>query len=180
MSKRLTVAQYFERAERLRPHELVRGMLREPPAPKYGHQAAVTRGTVLLDEHVRAERLGVVCVAPIDVVLDEDAALVLQPDVVFVAAARTGIIRDRIWGPPDLVVEVTSPATAHRDRSAKMNWYARYGVRECWLVAPERRVVEVFDLASGPDRRRRVFTGRNRIRSTVLPRFEAAADEFFA
>ena len=107
--RRLTVDEYFDDPETLRPMELVHGIVREPPAPLYGHQVVVMRAIILLERHVRANGLGTVCVSPIDVVLDRDAALVVQPDLIFVSTARTSIIRDRIWGAPDLVVEVLSP-----------------------------------------------------------------------
>ena len=45
MSRRLTVDEYFRYPETLRPNELVFGLVREPPAPRYGHQSIVTRVT---------------------------------------------------------------------------------------------------------------------------------------
>jgi Uma2 family endonuclease len=30
---------------------------------------------------------------------------------------------------------VASPSTEHRDRTIKLAWYRKYGVRECWLVS---------------------------------------------
>ena len=166
--KRVTVHEYFRGPETLRPMELVYGVVREPPAPRYGHQSIVTRLTALLDGHARGRGLGKVCVSPIDVVLDEAAALVVQPDILFVASHRTGIIRDRIWGPPDLVIEVLSPATALRDRTTKLGWYRSYGVRECWLLDSARGVIDVIGPTVGPDRRAR-FSGNEPIHSTVLP-----------
>jgi len=47
---------------------------------------------------------------------------------------------------PDLVIEITSPATAERDRHYKKTLYARHGVKEYWIVDPEARTVEVFAL----------------------------------
>jgi Uma2 family endonuclease len=173
--KRLTVHDYFAGAETLRPTELVYGVVREPPAPHYGHQSIVTRLTALLVGHVRAHQLGVVCASPIDVVLDAAAALVVQPDLLFVARERTGIIRDRIWGAPDLVVEVLSPSTARRDRTTKLAWYRRYGVRECWLLNPANSVLEIVGPTVGPERRT-LFTGNEPSRSTVLPDWAFSID----
>ena len=176
--RRKTVAQYFRLAETLRPMELVYGIVREPAAPRYSHQAIVTHLTVLLAAYVRACGSGEVCVSPVDVVLDRERVLVVQPDIVFIAADRLEIVRDRIWGAPDLVVEVLSPGTARRDRTTKLGWYRTYGVKECWLVDATRRRVEVVSL-QGPRGRRHVFTGRRRVRSEVLPGFATPAAACF-
>jgi Uma2 family endonuclease len=178
MSERIDVNEYLSGPEDLRRRELVWGVVREPPAPRFGHQAVVSRALVILDLHVRARQLGVVCVAPLDVVLDEAKALVVQPDVVFVSTERAAIVRDQVWGAPDLVVEVASRATAVRDRTTKIEWYRTYGVRECWLIDLARRVVTVVDLQAQGDLRQS-FTGDEWVQSTVLPDFRAEARDFF-
>ena len=66
--ERLTTGEYFLLPESTRPMELVYGVVREPPAPRYGHQSIVTRLTRYLDTHVSAHGLGEVCVSPVDVV----------------------------------------------------------------------------------------------------------------
>src|SRR2546425_4656291 len=179
MSRRLTVDEYFRYPETLRPNELVFGLVREPPAPRYGHQSIVTRVTVMLDLHVRARGLGTVCVSPVDVVLDYKDALVVQPDVLFVSAERLDIICDRVWGPPDLVVEVLSRRTARRDRGEKLHWYRRYGVRECWLLDQTSHRVEVVGFPAHGRNGRHAYRGAEVVRSSVLPDFSIPAREFF-
>ncbi len=180
MSERFDVDTYLAGPEDLRRRELVWGVVREPPAPKYSHQSVVTRATVMLDQHVRARQLGVVCVSPIDVVLDEKKALIVQPDVVFLSNERLSILRDQLWGAPDLVVEVASRGTARYDRHTKIRWYRDYGVRECWLLDFARRLVTVVDLrVEGPGAWQR-FSGDQRLRSTVLTEFTTEAAAFFA
>ena len=174
---KLTTAEYFRYPESLSRMELVYGVVREPPAPRYGHQSIVTRLTVLLDMHVRQRALGQVCVSPVDVVLDEAAALVVQPDIIFVAQQRLDIVRDRVWGAPDLVVEVMSGRTAQRDRTTKLRWYRRYGVSECWLVSPRLYSLEVVPLA-GSSRRARC-SGATIARSIVLPEWDVPTDDIF-
>lgn len=176
--ERLTVSEYFDEPESMRPMELVYGVVREPPAPRYGHQSLLTHLGALLDHHVREHQLGQVCVSPVDVVLDEPAALVVQPDVIFVANERLSIVRDRVFGAPDLVVEVLSPGTARRDRTIKLSWYRRYGVRECWLVDIRKRAVEVVDLRADAERRY-TFSGAELLRSAVLPDWAVPAREIF-
>lgn len=167
----MTVTRYFELPETVQPMELVYGVVREPPAPRYGHQSAVTRLASLLDAHVREQRLGHVCVSPVDVVLDESAALVVQPDIVFVSRERSAIIRDRIWGPPDLAVEVLSPRTALRDRTVKVGWYRRYGVGECWLLDVRAGTVDVY--VFGPRELRCRFEDNDAMQSRALPGWSA-------
>jgi Uma2 family endonuclease len=177
-TKKMEVHEYFRQAESMRPMELVYGVVREPPAPRYGHQSVLTHLGALMDMHVREQRLGRVCVSPIDVVLDVDAALVVQPDIIFVAEERRAIIRERVFGAPDLVVEVLSPRTAARDRTTKVEWYAHYGVRECWLVNTSQRAVEILDLGRGASARRRF--NRDAIpASTVFPAWNIPVHEIF-
>ncbi len=175
MEKRITVAEYLGMPETNKPQELAYGILREPPAPLYGHQATVTHMTGLLNQFVRRTKLGVVCVSPVDVVLDRQRALVVQPDIIFVSAERAGIISDRVWGAPDLVVEVLSPKTASRDRTTKLGWYAQYGVKECWFVDEHAAQVTVIRLDRGDRPRERAYGGSRRLFSSVLPGFRPSA-----
>ncbi|WP_408888887.1 Uma2 family endonuclease [Myxococcus faecalis] len=50
---------------------------------------------------------------------------------------------------PDWVCEVLSPSTASRDRGAKMNLYARAGVKHLWLLDPRQQQLEVYGLEAG-------------------------------
>ena len=178
MHERVSVIDYLAQPESLRPSELVYGVVREPPAARHGHQMVVTHLGALLDQHVREHLLGEVCMSPVDVVFDAVKALVLQPDIVFLTARNKRLIDGRLWGAPDLVVEVLSPGTARRDRTTKRRWYREHGVREYWLVDPHRASVEVLDLAA-PRTRRRTFSARARMQSTVLPTWTVTADRIF-
>ena len=98
---------YFtEESNRIR--ELNMSRVSEPPSPFFGHQALVLRVAKIWSDHVEPRTLGRVAIAPCDVVLDHDRGLILQPDVLFVSTARLSIIRDQVWGAPDLVAEVLS------------------------------------------------------------------------
>jgi Uma2 family endonuclease len=69
----------------------------------------------------------------------------VQPDIVFVSSERLGIIHDEgIKGAPDLVIEILSPSTAHRDRGIKRKLYERHGVTQYWIVDPDAKAVEVW------------------------------------
>jgi Uma2 family endonuclease len=179
MPAKLSVDEYLAGPEQLDPIELVWGVVREPAAPRIGHQEVVGTTFSLLREYVLTNQLGRVLISPADVVLDKERALVVQPDVFFVSNARVGIIQDVVWSAPDLVVEVGSLGTARRDRTTKLGWYRRYGVFECWLVNPFAQAVVVVDLQRRGRSAFRRFSGDQPVNSRVLPRFEQPARAFF-
>ena len=143
----MTAAEYFRTEETVLPRELAFGELRVADAPLVPHQRVVRDLTIALTAHVRERQLGEVLPAPIDVVLDYERALVVQPDIVFVASERRGIVTDRLDGAPDLAIEVLSPLPRIGRIEERVGWFARYGVRECWLVDIAHRRVAVVTLA---------------------------------
>ena len=128
-------------------YEVLEGDLIVSPSAKVKHQEIVLRLTRLLDQADRAAR-GRLLMAPVDVVLsDRD---VVQPDLLFIAADRLEIVaEDNVKGVPDLVVEVISEGSRHRDVITKRHIYERHGVRFYWIVDPEEETVRVFELQEG-------------------------------
>jgi Uma2 family endonuclease len=169
---RMTADEYFRSQETLLPQELVCGIVRDAPAPTPGHQWVVGQVFMALAEHVRVHDAGGVWLAPIDVVLDRQQPLVVQPDIIFVAQGRLHLVTDRVWGAPDLVVEVLSPGPRIGALDERLEWFGRYGVRECWLVHQAIQEIEVVQFAGGEFESRRFFGGHEIVRSTVLPQFD--------
>jgi Uma2 family endonuclease len=120
--------------------ELLYGRLPVTPAPTLRHQYVV--GLIFRRLADFAERVGGwAFVSPVDVVLADHS--IVQPDVVYVGRHRAGILRERVEGAPDLVVEILSPGTARRDLGEKLRLYAESGVAEYWIVDP---ALETFEL----------------------------------
>ena len=88
-------------------------------------------------------------IAPLDVVLfkkenrKDKSHNVFQPDV-FIVCDPKKISKDRIYGAPDLVIEITSPSSETRDYFNKFWLYKKYGVKEYWIVNPETKQVFVY------------------------------------
>ena len=104
----------------------------------------------------------------------------MQPDLLFVSAAREGIITDaNIQGAPDLVVEILSPSTESRDRGYKRELYARHGVSEFWLVDPDARSIEVLLLNAGEYESGGNYGSEDTLTSPTLQGFELSLAEIF-
>jgi Uma2 family endonuclease len=172
----LTIDEYLETPETMLPQELVYGFVREAAAPTPGHQAALVRFLVELLERVEPGGLGRVFPAPIDVVLDRQRHLVVQPDIVVMLGRRVALVTDRVWGPPDLVIEILSPRPRIGALDERLEWFARYGVRECWLYHQPGRELEVIEFTAGAIRHRQRCSGDARIVSGVLPQFTLSVE----
>ncbi len=168
----LTTAEYLQTAQSLRINELIYGKLMVvEESPLFRHQDLLLELAVLMRVFVGQHKLGTVCIAPQDVILDPARALILQPDLLFVSNNRRGIISDHIWGAPDLVVEVMSPKPRIGKLEDRVRYFSQYGVKECWLVHQLSRQIEVLKLTQYGDGERRTFRGVQRIESDVLPEF---------
>jgi Uma2 family endonuclease len=173
----MTTDEYLKLPETMVPEELVYGVVRDAASPTPGHQWVLGELFAALRTHVDDHRLGRVWPAPLDVVLDRERHLVVQPDLVFVSMERLGIVTDRVWGAPDLVVEILSPRPRIGTLEERIGWFARYGVGECWLVHQFVREVEVLEFAGGAVATRNMFAADAPIRSKVLPQFTCCLDD---
>lgn len=177
---RVTYEDYRQLPEDGKRYEVLDGELVVSPSPSRRHQELSKRLLYHLYRHVEVEqRRGEVYHAPFDVVLAEDN--VVQPDLIYVAEERKALFSQRgLEGAPDLVVEILSPSTRARDVGAKRSIYARFGVRELWLVDPERDAVDVFHL-TGRDLALVASQARDgTLRSAVLPELRVDLASVFA
>lgn len=143
-AKRWTFADLMSFDENER-YEIYDGrLISMAPAPNIYHQRLVGRLHLLLAGFVQSRELGEVIVAPMDVILSEDNTA--QPDLLFIARENAGIVKNWVFGAPDLVVEVLSPSSIRRDRYDKLEQYARFGVKEYWIVDPANRSLEILIL----------------------------------
>jgi Uma2 family endonuclease len=172
-----TESEYFALPETNRYLELSEGRLIMPPHPTNTHQAAVGRLYRWLDEFVQAHNLGIVRLAPLPVRLW--TGKVRGPDVFFMAREHSDRIGEQFFGPPDLVMEVTSPGTRRVDRNEKPTEYARAGVAEYWIVDPSAQTVEVFVLREGSYRLLARWGSGQIARSALLDGLEISVAQLF-
>ena len=133
-------------------YELINGEFILVSAPNTGHQTVAIRLGSRMYIFVEEDNdLGRVFAAPTEVILtDPEGINIVQPDIIFVSKEREHIItRANIQGAPDLLIEILSPSTGRRDRTVKLDLYARHGVGEYWLANPDAQTVTVMLLKDG-------------------------------
>lgn len=175
----MTLAEYQQTPESVLPQELIYGVVCAADAPFVPHQRVVFQLARALDTHVDAAGAGEVFVAPLDVILDRERALVVQPDILFVARERSYIVQDRVYGAPDMVVEVLSPNPRIGQLDDRLRWFASAGVREVWLYHQFAHVMQVLGCQEGRVATTTSFEGTTPIRSAVLPGFTRTVSSLF-
>lgn len=156
-----TLDDYLALPDELRV-ELIDGKFYDMAAPHAGHQAILGMIHAAFFSYVTEQKeFCMSFVSPIDVQLDRDDKTVVQPDVL-ILCDRNKLQNGRIFGAPDLVVEVLSPSTRRKDMFLKLNKYAQAGVREYWYVDPIKRQIVVYDLEA-EDSIPRVYSGTDSV-----------------
>ncbi|MCD8347019.1 MAG: Uma2 family endonuclease [Lachnospiraceae bacterium] len=132
-----------------RRFELIDGVIYDMASPTLIHQAVCVKLVRKFDNYI-AENHGscMAFISPVDVQLDCDDRTIVEPDVL-VVCDPSKLRRERVYGAPDLVVEVLSPSTSKKDRSLKLTKYRRAGVREYWIVDPDQKRVFVYEFEKG-------------------------------
>lgn len=174
--QRVTYEIYAELPDDGQRYEVLDGALEVMSGPSLVHQML---GGKL---HLIAQRCSseyFILLAPLDIILSPRN--VTQPDVIFVRRDRTDIMTMRgIEGAPDLVVEILSPGSRHRDKVRKLAIYGKHGVPEYWILDPVARTLERYEQDGGRLTLTELFEGDERVVSDKLPCLSFAVSELFA
>jgi Uma2 family endonuclease len=139
-----TYDDLFSLPEDGRRYEIIEGELYETPAPIWIHALTIRNLMSLLGPVIDALG-GWLVTAPVDVFFR--GADPVQPDmVVMLPGSAAHPVYRGVEGPPDLLIEVLSPSNRGHDLLTKRKLYSRAGVREYWIVDPERRTISVLSL----------------------------------
>jgi len=153
-------------------YEILDGELFVTPAPVPLHQRVSRNLERVLDRHVVDLSLGEVLYAPVDVILS--ATTIAQPDILFIRVGRDIVTGRGVEAPPDLVVEILSPSSSRQDRVTKAALYAKFGVLHYWIVDPEARRIDAYELDGAAYRLANVASGAEVLRSPLFPALEIA------
>ncbi|MEO0138517.1 MAG: Uma2 family endonuclease [candidate division WOR-3 bacterium] len=179
VKERIWTYEDYLKLEDDKRYEVINGRLIEMPALNFEHQRISRDLEFKLWEFVKEKGLGEVLDAPFDVILSED--IVVQPDIVFISKDNLKNIREgRLFGTPDMVVEIVSPGSYRKDRYEKFKIYEEFGVKEYWIVLPGERVVEVWVLGDKGKYELYSFAEKEgKVKGKVLEGLEIDLNEIF-
>lgn len=126
--------------------EWVEGEIIMASPASFQHQNLSGLIATTLSIYVEERKLGQVIVRPFLMKM-ASVSSVRQPDLLFVQRDRLRLLKNTyLDGAADLVLEIISPESIGRDRGDKFIEYERAGVKEYWLIDPERKYIEFYEL----------------------------------
>jgi Uma2 family endonuclease len=128
-------------------YELVQGALRRMSPAGFHHGRLIMNIATPLDQHVRAQKLGIVCAAETGFLLTKDPDTVRAADVAFIRQARIASETEveGYWpGAPDLAVEVVSPHDLYTEVDEKVTDWLDAGTQMVIVVNPRKRAVTIY------------------------------------
>ena len=161
-------------------YEIIDGVLYMTTAPSYFHQWIVRRLDHFIGIPAEQQGLAFAAVAPIGLIMP--GCDPVQPDFVLVLKDKASIIRDRrIYGVPNLIIEVISPGSIAYDEQVKLAAYAAAGVPEYATIDPATRTLNLYRLeAPGRFASPRIFTQTETATFDCLPTISVPVAELFA
>ncbi|MCF6154098.1 MAG: Uma2 family endonuclease [Candidatus Brocadia sp.] len=175
--KKYTYEDYLKTPDDKR-YELINGELIMTPSPIPNHQRISGKIEFMLKKFITENNLGEVFYAPCDIYLDNEN--VVQPDILFISKERLGIIGEKnIQGAPDLVIEIISENSVYRDMVQKKRLYARFGVKEYWIVLPEEEEIEIYLLKDNTYQLHKTYGKADTLESPSLKGLTIVLKEIF-
>ncbi|MCD7814427.1 MAG: Uma2 family endonuclease [Lachnospiraceae bacterium] len=125
--------------------ELIDGVIYDMATPSTQHQRIVHHLDRMIGNYI-ADGKGSceVFPAPFAVYLSQDTYNYFEPDLTVVCDSSK--LDDKgCHGAPDWIIEIVSPSSRSMDYIVKMFRYSAAGVREYWIVDPEKDSITVYD-----------------------------------
>ena len=144
-AKLYTEDDYYNLPENIRA-ELIDGQLiYNQAAPSRIHQTILMELSGTIRDYIRFQKDPCrVYPAPFAVKLFDDGKNIVEPDISVICDRRK--LTDRgCTGAPDWIIEIVSPSSRTMDYYSKLFKYRTAGVREYWIVDPERNLTTVYD-----------------------------------
>lgn len=124
--------------------ELIDGQIYSMALPSWTHQRISMNLSNAISSYIKNMQGDCqVLAAPFAVFLNDDDEIYLEPDISVICDVSK-LDEKGCHGAPDWVIEIVSPSSKPRDYIKKMLLYHEAGVREYWIVDPEKNMVSVY------------------------------------
>ncbi len=144
LEKSYTIADIYALPQGQRA-ELIDGQMYMMAPPKRVHQKLVSQFTKVIGSYIDSKHGDCeVYPAPFAVFLNEDDRNYVEPDI-SVICDKNKLNDEGCNGAPDWIIEITSPSNQQHDYGIKRFKYRTAGVREYWIVNPEKKSIIVYD-----------------------------------
>lgn len=128
--------------------ELIDGQIYDMAPPTRKHQRITGELFAVIRQYIHAHHGSCeVDIAPFAVFLKEDDKNYVEPDISVICDPKK-LTDQGCFGAPDWILEIVSPGSRRMDYFLKLFQYRTAGVREYWIVDPDRNRVTVYDFAS--------------------------------
>lgn len=124
--------------------ELINGELYMMATPARIHQDLSFEFSIRIGNYIRSQKGKCkVYAAPFAVFLHNDDTTYVEPDIM-VICDREKLDDTGCHGAPDFVIEIVSSSSRKLDYVLKLEEYRKAGVREYWIVDPEKQCIYVY------------------------------------
>jgi Uma2 family endonuclease len=142
----MTAEEYMVLGDTHERYELIDGVVCMSPKPTRRHQKVLCLLQMQYEAFMEAHP-GFEYYPDVDVRFDDRH--VYAPDMSCFVPGRVPPLDEPLVIAPDLAIEVVSPGSMATDLVRKRADYGRFGVREYWVVDPERGTVRCFRSRAG-------------------------------
>ena len=124
--------------------ELIDGVIYDMAPPNRLHQKLVMNLSAEIRNYIKKNNGSCeVYPAPFAVFLNKDDKTYIEPDI-SVICDKSKLDDRGCNGAPDLVIEIVSPSSRKMDYTTKNALYSDAGVREYWIVDPEKQRTTIY------------------------------------
>lgn len=161
--------------------EFIDGAVYHYSSPSFYHQEVSFRLKETFSPYFRGKGCDVI-LAPFDIKLSKESLEPQRviPDLTVICNKKAYTEGKKQYvGIPALIVEVLSPSNQQHDLVIKMNLYARFGIKEYWIVNPMNASISTFVLDDSGYYVQHMIKSNGVIESMSYPDLQVNLEELF-
>ena len=170
--------QFYDDITEQQKAEFINGEIIVHSPVKLEHEFASNNLNVLLKTYVMLHKIGYVGHEKMMISLTRND---YEPDVCFWSSKKSVKFKPKQmkFPAPDFIAEVLSPATRDIDRTVKLEDYEAHGVKEYWIIDPDKQIIEQYINEKQTFELHQKFVTSGILQSVVIEGFEIEISDLF-